>query len=380
MDRMIYIFIFVFVFSLHSDSQHSITQSSLSPRISTESPYPPSEIIEDVRFDFSTHIRMATGSDNWPMTWADDNRQYTAWGDGGGFKGSNSRGRVKLGVARVEGPRDDYHCKNIWGGHQAEFPAQFEGKSYGILSVHGTLYMWVAPQPNPHLAESRLAFSTDRGKHWTQADWAFHFNDHVSIPTFLNFGQDYEKARDNYVYSYFIHPMYGPSIPKGTKYGFDVHKPGKIYLSRVPIRHILTKEKYEFFCGYDENDHPDWTSVIENKHPVFDDENGVGWNVSASYNAGLKRYILCTEHTKTQAGKLGIFDAPEPWGPWTTVAYEEGWGEGNIEVSTFYWNFPNKWLGADGLNFTMVFTGKNSNDSWNTVNGRFILHKTFERQ
>jgi hypothetical protein len=105
---------------------------------------------------------------------------------------------------------------------------------------------------------------------------------------------------------------------------------------------------------------------------VFEDPNGVGWNVSVSYNPGLRRYFLSTEHTETHVGKLGVFDAPEPWGPWSTVSYEDTWGAGHIEVSTFYWNFTPKWLSVDGTQFTMIFTGKNTNDSWNTVVGRFI--------
>ena len=83
--------------------------------------------------------------------------------------------------------------------------------------------------------------------------------------------------------------------------------------------------------------------------------------------------LPATEHAETHAGKLGLFDGPEPWGPWTTVAYEEAWGQGHVEVSTFYWSFPAKWLSPGGARFTLVFTGKNSNDSWNTVAGRFVL-------
>jgi hypothetical protein len=45
--------------------------------------------------------------------------------------------------------------------------------------------------------------------------------------------------------------------------------------------------------------------------------------LSVSYKPGLRRYSLSTEHTETHAGKRGIFDAPQPSGPWTTVAYEE---------------------------------------------------------
>jgi hypothetical protein len=106
---------------------------------------------------------------------------------------------------------------------------------------------------------------------------------------------------------------------------------------------------------------------------VFEDSNGVGWNVSVSFNPGLKHYLLSTEHSETHAGKFGLFDAPEPWGPWTTVAYDQAWGDGHIEVSTFYWNFTPKWLSPDGTRFTMIFTGKNTNDSWNTVAGSFVL-------
>ena len=43
-------------------------------------PYPPSPVIARVEFDFSTHRRLAPGSDNWPVTWADDGHLYGAWG------------------------------------------------------------------------------------------------------------------------------------------------------------------------------------------------------------------------------------------------------------------------------------------------------------
>ncbi len=66
-------------------------------------PYSASSVIERVEFDFTTHRRLADGSDNWPTTWADDGQIYTAWGDGGGFGGTNSNGHVTLGVARLEG-------------------------------------------------------------------------------------------------------------------------------------------------------------------------------------------------------------------------------------------------------------------------------------
>lgn len=344
----------------------------LAPQPPATAPYPPSPLVERVEFDWGTHRREAPGSDNWPVTCADDGHQYTAWGDGGGFGGDNQRGRVTLGVARIEGDAGNYTGKNVWGGFEAEHPAQFGGKSYGILSIGGTLHMWVVPQPGPHLKECRLATSTDHGATWDRADWAFRFEDGLSIPTLLNFGRDYAGARDAYAYTYFIEPQWGPLTPKDSRYGFEIHRPGRIHLSRAPKDELLERDAHEFFAGLDAAGDPRWSRRVADKRPVFTDENGVGWNVSVNYNTGLGRYLLATEHGETHAGHFGLFDAPEPWGPWTTAAYEDSWGEGHIETSAFFWNFPTKWLSADGTRFTMVFTGKNSNDSWNTVAGRFV--------
>ena len=112
---------------------------------------------------------------------------------------------------------------------------------------------------------------------------------------------------------------------------------------------------------------------MEERRPVFEDPAGVGWNVSVSYNAGLRRYLLCTEHADTHKGMLGVFDAPEPWGPWTTVCYEGAWGEGRVPLTTFYWSFSNKWASADGVRFALLFTGLRENDSWNSIEGSFVL-------
>lgn len=335
-------------------------------------PYPPSPIIGGIELDWSTHRRLAPGSDNWPTTWADDDNLYAAWGDGGGFDGTNSKGRVLLGIARITGDARHYGGKNVWGGFAPEHPAQFGGKSYGILCVGGVLYLWVAPQPNPHLATCQIAFSKDHGATWQFADWKFAFGDGLTIPTILNFGRDYAGARDDYVYSYYIEPTWGPGPAKRHTHTFDVHRPGRLHLSRVPSQAILERSQYEFFAGAGSDGKPQWTREIARKQPVFTDEHGVGWNVSVSYNAGLRRYLLATEHDDTHAGCFGLFDAPEPWGPWTTVAYQENWGAPHVEATAFYWNFPTKWESVDGSAFTLVFTGKDSNDSWNTVAGRFI--------
>jgi hypothetical protein len=330
------------------------------------SPYPMSPVILGVTFDFSTHHRAALGSDNWPVTWADDDHQYAAFGDGGGFGGDNDHGRVSLGVARVEGDWDAHLARNVWGGADAENPAQFDGKSYGIISVDGVLYMWVIPGSDAaNYGEARLARSADRGATWALADWAFTAEDRLVVPTFLQFGRDYAGARDAYVYGYSIRLQDGSAL--------QAQKPGQVDLMRAPRDRIMDRAAYEFFAGLDGDGAPRWTPDLGARAPVFEDPAGVGWSVSVSHNPGLRRYLLATEHTASFQGNLGLFDAPEPWGPWTTVAYEDNWGgPGNV----FYWNFANKWLSADGRDFTLVFSGVGDGDAWNSVRGRFATAGT----
>jgi hypothetical protein len=323
-------------------------------------PYPASEVILDVTIDTATHDRRAPGSDNWPMTWADDGHQYTSWGDGGGFDGTNSDGRVSLGVGRVEGAGDSYTGINVWGGKDPLTPATFDGKSYGIISIASRLYMWVSPGSSTEGYQSQtLHTSDDHGLTWTSVSWSFSQSDAILHPTFLQFGQDYSGALDSYVYIYAIRIQSTGSL--------QVQTPGILDLLRVPASGLEQRSQYEFFAGLNGAD-PTWTADIAQRQPVFEDAQGVGWNVSASYNQALRRVLLCTEHTETMEGNLGIFDAAEPWGPWTTVGYYADWeGFGR----TFFWNFANKWVSADGLDFTMVFTGVDDNDSWNSVQGTF---------
>src|SRR5918999_2012991 len=131
-----------------------------------------------------------------------------------------------------------------------------------------------------------------------------------------------------------------------------------------------SKSNYQYFNGLDSAGNPIWSSNINNKKPVFEDPNGVGWNLAVSYNAGLGRYLLTTEHAKSHASNLGIFDAPAPWGPWTTVGYYSNWLSFD---NLFFWNFSNKWLSSDEKDFTLIFTGVKVNDSWNAIRGRFTL-------
>ena len=128
---------------------------------------------------------------------------------------------------------------------------------------------------------------------------------------------------------------------------------------------------------------PRWGSLSEKKC-VLENPDGTGWRLSAVYNHGIKRYLLATEHTASHAGLMALFDAPEPWGPWTTVRYwrpDEPFGSTRSgskldwDNNVFFFSFAPKWFSPDGRNFTLVFTGGGhgkNNDSFNTVRGVLV--------
>lgn len=339
-------------------------------------PFPQSSVIKGIQFNWPSHIRLASGSDNWPVTWADDDNQYIVWGDGGGFGGTNGIGRSSIGVARIEGNWHDFKTTNVWGGYNTENAHKQIGKSYGIVCIEGVLYMWVGmfQTKEDQFNEVKIAASKDHGASWEFTDWSFTREEGIMMPTVCNFGKNYTGAKDEYVYSYLIRfqSYEGPDDYSDKVDWLNCQKPGLIDLARVPKNQMLNREEYTFFAGM-ENGEPRWTKDVNKRKPVFENIDGVGWCINVSFSEGLQRYILTTEHTETHRGNIGIFDAPKPWGPWTTVCYEKNWGEGHIPLNTFYWNFSNKWMSEDGKSFSLIFTGRKENDSFNLMRGQFIV-------
>jgi len=337
-------------------------------------PYPPSPVITGIDWHWSTLSNAAPGSDNWVITWADDEHQYTSWGDGGGFCGTGSDGRVSMGVARVEGGKTGYSCYNVWGGKNPENPVQFSGKSYGILSLHGTMYMWRCGSGSDASAFTiqDLYKSTNHCATWSATGVEYtpsHFDgaDGFFAATFCQFGRDYADARDAYVYSY---------APENKDGVWDVQIPGEITLMRARTNLIEQQSRYEYFAGFDPAMRPTWTTNINARVPTFRDSTNGVMRTSVCYDAGIKRYLLVTQQVdrhQTENGHIGIYDAPEPWGPWTTVLFTNCWDEGlQTGSKTVYWNFSSKWFGPNGTNFVLVYTGKGA-DEWGTLEGSFVV-------
>jgi CubicO group peptidase (beta-lactamase class C family) len=301
-------------------------------------PYPPSEVIRKIAFDpASTILRQAPDSDNWPMTWADDGQLYTAYGDGHGFE-PFVEPKLSLGLAKVTGMPPAFTGVNLRSGTAERTGGGKNGaKASGMLMADGILYMWVR-----NVGNSQLAWSEDRGKTW---QWGFKLEDGFGAPSLLNFGKNYEGAQDGYVYTYSEN---GPSAYES----YD-----GIALARVPHRRVREREAYEFFVRLDQRGKAVWTRDIAKRGEAFR-YPGHCQRVDAVYDPALKRYLLAVGYN--QESGWGIYDAPNPWGPWTQAFHTASWDV----AGTHGYRLPAKWMAADGKSMYLVFSGVKENDAF----------------
>ena len=76
------------------------------------------------------------------MTWADDDNQYTAYGDGYGFE-PGVKSKLGLGFGVVMGDAENFVGLNIRSDAENSGYGPNGEKASGILMVDGVLYLWV---------------------------------------------------------------------------------------------------------------------------------------------------------------------------------------------------------------------------------------------
>ena len=326
---LLFFTVFGLMLALHASAAYS------------QMPYPPSRVIKEIVWVAPSNIiRLAKGSDNWPMTWGDDDNLYTAYGDGWGFE-PKVPNKLSLGFAKIAGPVHGFSGANIRSltGEQTG-NGRSGKKASGMLMVNGVIYMWVR-NGNKGGRHCQLAWSTDRAQTWTWSSWKFV---DFGYCAFLNFGRNYAGARDGYVY------MYSPNSPSAYT------ETDQVILARVPKDQITRREAYAFFQGL-EDGRPVWTTDINRRGSVFTFPGGSN-RLDVSYNASLGRYLMTMRSRARLEGlnQFSIYEAPEPWGPWTTVFYTESWDVDPGESQ----HLPTKWMSADGKSLHMVFSGDDS--------------------
>ena len=353
-------------------------------------PTQPNQVITSMTLNMGSVNNIAPGnsaiaeeSDNWMVTWAWDDNQYSAFGDGKGFHNlaGNAETRASIGVSKISGTLAGYSAQDMWKSGIAV--GGLNGKSQSMLGANGKLYMswdYADGSGNDNSGSRAYAYdastiwkSSDSGASWTEvirwnsSDWGVGDLDGFFAPAFLQFGKDYANPRDAYVYVYLM---------EHDNDNYQVQIPGGISLMRCLLTNLESGNKahWEFLTNVSTLT---WSTTLANRALIFQDATDGNHVSSVSYNQPLGRYILTTLQgvREVPGAKIGVYDAPEPWGPWHTVVKDFAADVGPFlatGTSAIGWCFSNKWLSANGLNFVMVGTLQGK-DEWGTVEGTFTF-------
>jgi hypothetical protein len=439
--------------SVASASGESVTAATVSRRLSTpaaspiaDAPYCNSRYIDSVSWDWTRGHTEPNGSDLWPVTWGRDGKVYTFFGDGGGFGGDNYRGRASFGVATLPSapPFSATTARNIYGGYQAAHPSTVDGKAGSIIAVGKDFYTLGGLYEAQELAgisghksgapkRVQLAYSKGNAHSWRAADWVFCSRGRQTAvgafcPVgFVNYGRGNAGAPDDNVYllgfansAAWWEGDDGPEILAERGQNPNVARApnaaapqvaaaegsAHTFLARVPRKHVLQHDAYRYFAGLDAEGRPIWSADQRQMQPIFTDRNpkkpGCGGLCdmtspleSAVYNTGIGRYIATAQGGFV--GQTSFYDAPQPWGPWTTIAYNNidpqtgtgGWanlgsaGGGSLGVHVI-----NAWTSPDGLSLWLTYSSDGTAppgasfppagtklDSFNLVNAHLIMAK-----
>ncbi len=301
-----------------------------------QAPYPRSDLITGITFHQETLVRKAPGSDIWSCTWAANGQIYAAWGDGGGFGGSDNEGRVSIGVAKLTGEPPDWKGVNVWGGLN---PLSKQAPTLGkgtIMAVKDLLFLYVSEQSKWN--RCRLWKSSDGGLTWEDRGWIFPVSHKLfAFPGLVEYGRAQALNHDGYVYG-----ISDNDIPRVND--------NRLYLFRVKPDQMETLDGYEYFAGT--ADKPKWTRELNERAPVFEDPAGIGWGTTCVYHPATGRFLLAvTVHERP--GDWGLYEGEHPWGPWKTVAYGDDlpeWTYSPAEKNrpAYLHTFPGKWMSKDG--------------------------------
>jgi len=305
---------------------------------------------------YSTY-QMHGDGDLWPSCWSNDGNLYAANGDGTAFspfQGFNSRhdmvvSRINGRPPRLTGTTLNTNVGTIYS------PGPYNRKPTGMACVGNAIYLAFQNlnyQTFDDAPAASVAKSTDHGLTWTWDTQKPMFDNHVFTTIFfLDYGKNYAHAIDNYVYAY----------------GFDNNwrAQQQMYLARVPQTSIQDSGAYQFYTGTDNSGQPTWGGISA-KVPVLEDDrllypqtfgnfcctkNPVLGQGGVTYDAPLKRYIFASWSFATHE----IYEAPQPWGPWSRVLSKDFGPLGTTGTSPLGYNrgqygtnIPSKFISKDG--------------------------------
>lgn len=330
--------------------------------------------------EFSPAVQRIGHGDNWHATWARDDNQYLAWGDGRGFAPATSP-TANNGVAVLQGTPQRPRGSNL-----ANYPFVAESMqhwyAYAPLAVDGALYVFVsylehgadrvpgAKKPTRFIG-ARLVWSDDLGKSWKMGDGAplawdaptgenmFFWHepgDAFSLLSALQQGRDSALARDGYVY------FYAPG-------GWD-DRMRDLMLARVPKARIRERAAWQFFAGLDEQGDAHWSNEIAGRRPAHRFPDGwvasslaYSWHPYVVYDAPLGLYLMVASGNGrersavfSKPSSLGVYTAPNPWGPWTEIHWNDAWTGDDPGNRLYEPVIPPKWISPDGKSMYLIYS------------------------
>ncbi len=332
--------------------------------------YPAGEDVSEIGTVYTIWFKdagPAVRGDTYPMTWADDGEIYASSGDPHWGKKA-----IGLGVEKFSGYPPNYKITKVnemygYYGNGGDGP-----KPCGMICVDGTLYLAfqnllgkkppVYSKKSQHGTNATIVCSKDHGLTWTPDINSIKepmFPGYIfGGPAFVNFGKNNEGARDGFVYAV-----------SAEQWDNGSH----LRVGRVPKDRIVQKQAWEFVCGFDGSGSPVWRSDMNKAVPVLSNHKRISLPEMV-YLKSIKRYLLLTWSLKrdfdcNSGSELVMYDAAEPWGPFTLVHREDNWE--NAEISPYCPRIPLKWLkqSQDEITGWMQFSG-----SWRQNSRHYRSH------
>jgi len=309
----------------------------------------------------------AKRGDTFPMTWADDGHIYASSGDP--HWGRKATG---LDLERFSGLPPDYYISKSnemeeFVGNGGEGP-----KPTGMICVDGVLYLAfqnllgkkppVHGSKSQHGSDAAIVSSHDHGQTWQpsikQLKGPMFPGPLFGGPAFINFGHNNQDARDGYVYAVSTDQWDNGSC---------------LRLGRVPKDRIQATSAWEWVRSVNTTAGPTWTRELEESMPILTRERKISLP-DMVYVSSIRRYLLLTwslrrDFSPEDGSELFVYEAPEPWGPFTLVHHEPQWED--RETTPYCPRLPLKWLQQSGQGITgwLQFSG-----SWRQNSRHYRSH------
>lgn len=313
-------------------------------------------------------------ADTWYPSWASNGNLYSPFTDGSvdGVKSTSAGPKATTGFAEILG-NDPMHLKVRPIGTVAASPEPYGGRypcgtlvydgiwyygTYVLDDLNGTCGNWCVLGPFVGFRVSK-----DYGKTWQRPDLTPLHNlfgesakngrkVKIGSPHFVDFGKNMEYSPDGKAYLV----AHGATRP-------DAHNSwisgDQIYLLRVrpSPENINDASKYEFFAGYGRNGEPKWSKRFTDIRPLFTWNDHAGC-VTMTYDAPLKRYLMCVTHGWPTIGKFDtyVLESGRITGPWKLVTYMKHFGE-----QGYFVNIPSKFISADGRTAWLCYAANFTN-------------------